>query len=216
MRLVFLGPPGAGKGTQAVGLAQSQNIPHISTGDILRQAVAMATPTGVEAKVYMDKGEFVPFEIILRMVRDRIKEEDAANGWIFDGFPRNLDQAKAFTEILDEAGIKIDHVVNFVLPLESVVERLSGRRTCNSCGAICHMSFSPPKVGGKCDHCPSGELFQRPDDQEEAIKTRLEVYEEETSPLAAYYQGLGWLLEIAADKAVADVGAELRDRLGVS
>lgn len=212
MRLIFLGPPGAGKGTQATGHAEQNAVPHISTGDILRRAIELATPTGVEAQGYVDRGELVPFEVILRLVKDRLAEEDAAQGWILDGFPRNLQQADALATLLNEIDAAIDKVVYFDVPEEAVVERLGGRRTCKKCGSVCHATFAPPKVDGVCDHC-GGELYQRSDDHKEKILNRLRVYAAETEPLVEYYREQDLLLTIDAAAPVADVTQSLRTAL---
>lgn len=209
MRLVFLGPPGAGKGTQASRFAEQQDIPHISTGDILRRAIELATPTGVEAKEYVDKGELVPFDVILRLVRDRLREPDAEKGWILDGFPRNLEQAHAFEKLLGEMQIETDRVVYFDVGSDAVVARLSGRRTCRQCGAVFHIQFSPPKVAGICDQCGSEDLYQRTDDQEEAIRNRLQVYSDETQPLVEFYKAKGLMLTLAAEASMEDVARDL-------
>jgi len=214
MRLVFLGPPGAGKGTQAAGCAKRFSIPHISTGDILRRAIELATPTGLAAKEYVDRGELVPFEIILRLVRDRLREKDAQNGWVLDGFPRSLEQAEAFGELLSELGTKLDRVVYFRVSDEEVVRRLSGRRICRTCQAPYHVSFSPPREGGKCDRegC-GGELYQRSDDHEESILKRLAVYAAETNPLVAYYESAGVLLAIDGEQPINRVEADIETGL---
>ncbi|MEM7168286.1 MAG: adenylate kinase [Planctomycetota bacterium] len=212
MRLIFLGPPGAGKGTQAGDYAEENSVPHISTGDILRRAIALATPTGVEAKGYVDRGDLVPFEVILRLVRDRLDEPDAAGGWILDGFPRNLEQAAAFADLLNEMGATIDRVVYFEVAEEAVVERLGGRRTCRNCGAVSHVVFAPTKTEGVCDVC-GGELYQRSDDEEDQIRNRMKVYSDETSPLVGHYKEQGLLLTIDAAAPVATVSESLRAAL---
>lgn len=213
MRLVLLGPPGAGKGTQAQRLATRFSAPHISTGDILRRSIELATPTGVEAKGFVDRGELVPFDIILRLVKDRLREDDAQQSWILDGFPRNTDQANAFSEILTELGVDADHVVYFDVPEQAVVDRLSGRRTCRDCGAVFHLRFSPPKQDGTCDKCGEHDLYQRTDDTEEAILNRLQVYAKETQPLVGYYEDQGRLLRIDASSPPDEVAAALADAL---
>lgn len=209
MRLVLLGPPGAGKGTQAVRLAELDGVPHISTGDILRAAIANNTPTGLEAKQYVDSGELVPFEVILRLVRDRLQEEDAVGGWILDGFPRSLEQADAFETLLAELSIGLDRVIYFDIGDDEVVRRLSGRRVCRSCGHTFHEVFSPPKVAAVCDDC-GGELYQRTDDVEEAIRNRLQVYRAETAPLVAHYEGRSELRSIDATPSPEEVWGSLK------
>ncbi|MGE3163367.1 MAG: adenylate kinase [Planctomycetota bacterium] len=207
MRLVFLGPPGAGKGTQATQLAQRLGVPHISTGDILRRAIALSTPTGVEAKQFVDRGELVPFEIMLRLVQDRLREKDAAAGWILDGFPRNLAQAQAFAELLEGLESGVDCVVYFDVAAAVVVARLSARRTCRACGAVYHLEYSAPKTAGVCDQCGGSDLYQRTDDREEAIRKRLEVYASETEPLVGHYRKAGVLRQVDAGRAPAEVSA---------
>ena len=211
MRVAFLGPPGAGKGTQATRLAGKHGIPHISTGDILRTAIARATPTGVEAKAIVDRGELVPLPIVLRLVRDRLNEPDARGGWLLDGFPRNLDQAGAFAELLRELGQSLEAVIHFQLADAEVVRRLSGRRVCKTCGDTFHLEFSPPPDPAKC---PKGkcEIVQRSDDREEAILNRLRVYAEETDPLVGHYRRAGLLRTIDAALPIAEVERAI-DRL---
>ncbi|MFQ5653644.1 MAG: adenylate kinase [Planctomycetota bacterium] len=213
MRIVFLGPPGAGKGTQAARLAARAAIPHVSTGDILRRAIELSTPTGIEARRYVDAGELVPFEIMLRLVKDRLNEEDASQGWILDGFPRNLEQARAFEEITSGRGVPLDHVVHFRLTDENVVRRLSSRRVCRSCQAPFHLVFSPPREEGICDRC-GGELYQRSDDSEKAIRNRLAVYARETDPLVRHYEEHGILITVDASGEMEDVQRMLLEVLG--
>ena len=208
MRIVFLGPPGAGKGTQAARLAKKRGLPHISTGDILRTAIARQTPTGIEAQAFMDKGEFVPFEIVLRLVRDRLQEPDAATGWLLDGFPRNLEQGSAFNDLLGQLDQTLDRVLFFDITDEEVVRRLGGRRVCETCGDTFHLEFSPPPEPSSCE---KGEckIIQRTDDAEEAIRTRLRVYAEETDPLVAHYRGLGALTVIDATRPIDEIESEI-------
>ena len=211
MRVVFLGPPGAGKGTQAARLTSKRGIPHISTGEILRTAIQRQTPTGLEAQGYMDKGEFVPFEIVLRLVRDRLQEADAAEGWLLDGFPRNLEQGSAFEQLLAEMGQSLDHAIFFDVADEEVVRRLGGRRVCETCGDTFHLEFSPPPVEGTCDKGDC-RIIQRSDDSEEAIRNRLRVYSEETDPLVEHYRSSGFLQTIDASGAIEGIEAEV-DRI---
>jgi adenylate kinase len=212
VRVVFLGPPGAGKGTQAARLAGKHGVPHISTGDILRSAIARATPTGVEAKAIVDRGELVPLPIVLRLVRDRLREPDAAAGWLLDGFPRNLDQAHAFAELLDELDQTIDAVVHFRLDDAEVVRRLSGRRVCRKCGETFHLEFSPPPDPAVCKKGGDCEIVQRTDDREEAIRNRLRVYDAETDPLVGHYRSAGLLRTIDAALPIDEVERAI-DRL---
>lgn len=210
MKAVLLGAPGAGKGTQAKLLAQAMAAPHISTGDMLREAVARQTPTGKRAKKYMDAGELVPDEVIIAVVLERLEREDCRSGFLLDGFPRSMEQARA----LDKAGRSPDVVVYFDVKEQTVVERLSGRRTCKKCGAIYHLSYLPPKTEGKCDKC-GGELYQRADDRPDAILERLRVYRRETADLVGHYRQAGTLKEVPADGDVQEIHREVRKALGL-
>jgi len=187
MKLILLGPPGAGKGTQAKMLTDRFGIPQISTGDILRAAVKDGTPMGVKAKSFMDAGGLVPDEVVVGIVRERLQKSDCAAGFILDGFPRTVAQADALQETLRELGKELDAVISLEVDVEALVERLTGRRTCKTCGRGYHVNFDPPKAAAICDAC-GGELFQRDDDREETIRKRLQVYHEQTAPLAAYYR----------------------------
>jgi len=204
MRLVLLGPPGAGKGTQAKYLAKHFAIPAISTGDIFRANVAQKTALGLEAKRYMDAGDLVPDEVTIAMVRDRVHEDDASSGFLLDGFPRTVPQAEALKQILAERGTPLDAVLELKVDDEEVVRRLSGRRTCRQCGHVWHREFDPPQEDGVCDKC-GGQLFQRDDDQPETIRRRLEVYSENTAPLVGYYDEQGLLVAIEATGPVDGV-----------
>jgi len=188
MNLILLGPPGAGKGTQAQRTVDRYRIPQISTGDILRSAVKEGTPLGVKAKGFMDQGKLVPDEIVIGIIEERLKATDCNPGFILDGFPRTIPQADALEPILAKLGKKIDHVINIEVDPEELVRRLTGRRTCKNCGAMFHVLFQPPEKEGMCDRC-GGTLYQRADDNEEAIRTRLKEYEKQTSPLIQYYRG---------------------------
>ncbi len=204
MRTILLGPPGAGKGTQAARIVETHGVPHISTGDILRANVAAGTPLGTEAKRFMDAGDLVPDEVIIAMVGDRLAEPDASDGFLFDGFPRTVPQAEALDEVLTGRGVPLDVVVELVIDHEEVVRRLTGRRTCGGCGRIFHLDYDPPAAAGVCDDC-GGKLQQRADDQEDVVRNRLEVYREQTEPLAAFYDARGQLVRIDAEGPVADV-----------
>jgi adenylate kinase len=204
MRLVLLGPPGAGKGTQAKYLAKHFAIPAISTGDIFRANVAQKTALGLEAKRYMDAGDLVPDQVTIAMVRDRVHEDDASSGFLLDGFPRTVPQAEALKEILAERGTPLDAVLELKVDDEEVVRRLSGRRTCRQCGHVWHQEFDPPQEDGVCDKC-GGQLFQRDDDQPETIRRRLEVYSQNTAPLVGYYDEQGLLVAIEATGPVDGV-----------
>lgn len=186
MNLILLGPPGAGKGTQAKILTKKYAIPQISTGDILRAAVADKTPMGIKAKEFMDRGALVTDEVVVGIVEERLAKPDCAAGFILDGFPRTVAQADALKLMLQALGKSIDHVISITVENEELLERVTGRRTCKSCGKGFHVKFDPPKMAGKCDEC-NGELYQRDDDSEETMRKRLTVYEEQTAPLIAYY-----------------------------
>ena len=206
MRIVLVGPPGAGKGTQAQFIAAHLAIPRISTGDIFRFNVANNTELGAQAKEYMDRGDLVPDEITVAMVRDRLAEADAKAGFLLDGFPRNVPQAETLKKILAETDQKLTVVLELVVDEDEVVRRLSGRRTCRRCQRVWHVLYDPPSVEGVCDDC-GGELFQRDDDKEEVIRHRLEVYRTQTAPLIAFYQSEGILVDIDAAGPVEEVTA---------
>jgi len=204
VRLVLVGPPGAGKGTQAQFVAGHYGVPKISTGDIFRANVSQGTELGIAAKKYMDAGDLVPDEVTIEMVRERISKPDAVGGFLLDGFPRNTAQADRLDEILGDLGRKLDVVLELVVDTDEVVRRLSGRRTCRGCNHVWHLDFDPPEVATTCDIC-GGELYQRDDDQEQTIRHRLEVYAEQTEPLIAFYGGRGILVGIDATGPVDDV-----------
>jgi adenylate kinase len=212
VRLVLVGPPGAGKGTQAQFVAEHVGVPKISTGDIFRANVSQGTPLGLQAKEYMDRGDLVPDEVTIDMVRNRLQEKDAVEGFLLDGFPRTVPQAETLDDILRETGAKLDVVLELVVDNEEVVRRLSGRRTCRTCNHIWHVDFDPPQVEGVCD-LDGGELFQRDDDKPATIENRLEVYDEQTAPLIAYYAGRGVLVGIDATGPVDDVTLRAIDAL---
>lgn len=204
VRLVLVGPPGAGKGTQAQFVAAHLAVPQISTGDIFRANVSQGTPLGQEAKKFMDAGDLVPDEVTIAMVKDRLSEKDTERGFLLDGFPRTVPQAEELDRILAEMGNKLDVVLELVVDDDEVVRRLSGRRTCRNCGHNWHVDFDPPSKEGVCD-IDGGELFQRDDDQPETIRHRLEVYAEQTAPLIGYYAQQGILVGIDATGPVDDV-----------
>ena len=204
MHIVLVGPPGAGKGTQAQFIASHLSIPKISTGDIFRVNVSQGTELGREAKAYMDRGDLVPDSITIAMVRDRLAEGDTRDGFLLDGFPRTLTQAKALDETLDDIGTKLDVVLELVVDDDEVVRRLSGRRTCRVCGRVWHLDFDPPTRDGICDQC-GGELFQRDDDREGTVRHRLEVYAEQTAPLIDFYADKSILVGLDATGPVEDV-----------
>jgi adenylate kinase len=204
VRCVLVGPPGAGKGTQAQYIAQARSIPKISTGDIFRLNVRTGTELGVKAKQYMDAGDLVPDEVTIEMVRNRLAEDDAVKGFLLDGFPRNVPQAEVLGQMLEEMGSRLDVVLELVVDDDEVVRRLSGRRTCRNCGTVWHVDFDPPSREGICDAC-EGELFQRDDDRSETVRHRLEVYAEQTAPLVAYYAERGVLIGLDATGPVDNV-----------
>ena len=206
MRTILLGPPGAGKGTQAARLTEQHDVPHISTGDILRANVKQDTALGQEAKRFMDAGDLVPDQLILDMVDDRLAQPDAQGGFLFDGFPRTVPQAEALQRLLEERDTPLDVVLELVIDFEDVVRRLTGRRTCAGCGRIYHVEFDPPTTAGACDAC-DGELVQRDDDTEEVVRNRLEVYREQTEPLVAFYRDRGVLEQLEATGSVDEVTA---------
>jgi adenylate kinase len=213
-RLVFLGPPGSGKGTQAGLLADAFGLCQVSTGDILRQAVADGTPLGKQAKACMDQGQLVPDEVVIGIVKDKLTGPECRKGFILDGFPRTTGQAQALDAILHDFSAPIDRVIAFRVDDEAVVARLSGRRTCRECQAMYHVAFAPPAREGTCDRC-GGELMQRDDDREEVIRERLRVYAESTHPLLAYYRDRGQLAEIPAGGPVEEVHAALKEAAGL-
>lgn len=213
MRLIFLGPPGAGKGTQAARLAEVLGVPQIATGDILRRAASSGTALGLQAKSFMDRGELVPDEVTNGLVRERLTEPDTAAGFILDGYPRNLGQAKELDQTLDEMGVKIDVVIDFVVEPDVLVARMSGRRVCTTCQTSYHIIDHPPKVEGICD-IDGGALVQREDDRKETILRRMEVYEDKTRPVNDFYQEKGMLVAIDANKSADAVLAQLRRIVG--
>ena len=195
MDLVLLGPPGAGKGTQAERLVERYSWPQISTGDMFREALGKGTPLGLEARGYMDAGKLVPDDVVERMVAERLSKEDCVEGFILDGFPRSVHQAMALDEYLEGRGRAIDLVVNIAVDEDLLVERLTARRMCRDCGNIHNMVFTPPKVAGCCDKC-GGDLYQRDDDTEKTVRARLEVYKSQTEPVIGYYEPSGKLVTV--------------------
>ncbi|MEU9546712.1 MULTISPECIES: adenylate kinase [Streptomyces] len=198
MRIVLVGPPGAGKGTQAVRLAEKLRVPHISTGDLFRANISQQTELGKLAKSYMDAGNLVPDEVTIAMVKDRMEQPDAEGGFLLDGFPRNVQQAEALDQLLETEGIKLDAVLVLEVPEDEVVKRIAGRRICrNDSSHVFHVTYNPPKTEGVCDVC-GGELYQREDDSEETVRTRLEVYHTQTEPIIAYYKAQGLVVTISS------------------
>ncbi|MFI1578222.1 adenylate kinase [Embleya sp. NPDC020630] len=206
MRIVLVGPPGAGKGTQAQYIAANLSIPAVSTGDIFRANVSQGTPLGREAKTYMDAGNLVPDEVTIGMVRERLSQPDVAGGFLLDGFPRNTAQAKVLDEILAENDTELDVVLELKVDDSEIIQRISGRRQCRANGHVCHILTDAPKVAGICDECGS-ELYQRDDDREETVRHRLDVYKEQTEPLVGYYSERNLLLPIQATGPVKEVTA---------
>jgi adenylate kinase len=204
VRVILLGPPGAGKGTQAGNIASTYGIPHISTGDILRANVREGTPLGLQAKTFMDAGDLVPDDVIIGMVGDRLEQPDAAQGFLFDGFPRTVPQAEALDRLLQERGQPLDVVLRLAVDEDEVVSRLTGRRTCTGCGAVFHVTHQPPATEGVCDAC-GGELVQREDDREDVVRNRLEVYRRSTEPLEEFYWNRGLLRDVEAVGTVDEV-----------
>ncbi len=208
MNILFMGPPGAGKGTQAERIVEQFGVPHISTGDAFRLAMKQGTPLGLKAKEYVDQGLLVPDEVTNGIVRDRLDEPDCRKGFLLDGFPRTLAQAHALDEMLNEMGRQIDHVINLKVDRGLLLARLTGRRICKSCGSTYHVIFNPPKQEGVCDKC-GGELYQRSDDTEEKVGTRLDEYTSKTAPLLEYYGSKGLLREVDGEKDIDAVTAEI-------
>ena len=208
MKLILLGPPGAGKGTQAKMLVDHFGVPQISTGDILRAAVKDGSPMGVKAKSFMDSGALVPDEVVVGIVEERLVKSDCENGFILDGFPRTLPQADALTNTLSALNKDIDSVISLEVNIEALVVRLAGRRACSACGAGYHLQYEPSKESGVCDVC-GGELIQREDDREETIRNRMSVYNEQTSPLVDYYRQAGLLSCVDGMLPIDEVGKEI-------
>lgn len=213
MKIIMLGAPGAGKGTQAKKIAAKYAIPHISTGDIFRANIKNNTELGQKAKTYMDKGELVPDELVVDLIMDRFKEADCANGYVLDGFPRTIPQAEALDKALSANGESVDYAVNVEVPDENIINRMSGRRACVGCGATYHIQFNPTKVEGICDACGE-KLILRDDDKPETVKNRLSVYHEQTQPLIDYYSKKGVLAEVDGTHSMENVFNAIVDVLG--
>jgi adenylate kinase len=213
MKIIMLGAPGAGKGTQAKRIADKYGVPHISTGDIFRANIKNNTELGKKAKTYMDQGLLVPDELVVDLVVDRLKEEDAKKGYVLDGFPRTIPQAEALDEALKKNGEAMEYAIDIEVPDASIIERMSGRRSCTQCGASYHITYHPPKKEGVCDSC-GGELVLREDDKEETVKKRLSVYHEQTKPLIAYYSGHGIIKEIDGTMGMEEVFQAITEILG--
>ena len=213
MKIIMLGAPGAGKGTQAKMIADKYSIPHISTGDIFRANIKNGTELGKKAKTYMDQGLLVPDELTVDLVIDRVSQDDCKNGYVLDGFPRTIPQAESLDAALTKLGEKIDYAVNVEVPDENIINRMSGRRACLSCGATYHIVHIPTKVEGICDRC-NAELVLRDDDKPETVKKRLDVYHEQTQPLIDYYSGKGVMVEVDGTQDMKDVFADIVKILG--
>lgn len=213
MRLILLGPPGAGKGTQAANIVDKYHVPHISTGDIFRKNIKEGTALGKEAKAYMDRGELVPDTLVIEIVADRLREEDCKAGFLLDGFPRTVAQAEALDRVLETMECSLNYVVNIQVDSNLLVERAVGRRICKDCGATYHISFNPSLVASVCDKC-GGELYQRSDDNEDTVTNRVRVYVEETSPLVSYYTAKGIILNLNGEKSIEAVFEDINMALG--
>lgn len=213
MKIVLLGPPGAGKGTQAKSISNRYSIPHISTGDIFRKNISENTPLGIEAKSYMDNGQLVPDEVTINMVKDRLQQDDCKNGYLLDGFPRTVHQAEALDNFLTKREESIDTALLIEVPKEFILERMTGRRVCPSCGASYHIKFNPPANDGKCDLCGS-DVIQRKDDTEETVKERLDVYENQTQPLIDFYKNKKQLSVVDGTQAINEVFESICKILG--
>lgn len=209
MRLAFLGPPGAGKGTQARELALGWDVPHIATGDMLREAVAASTALGLEAKRYMDQGALVPDDVVIGLIAERLSQPDAARGFILDGFPRTIAQAEALDRLLASLGRSLDAVIYFEVSEAELLRRLTGRRVCRGCGATFHLVYAPPVSAEKCDAC-GGSLYQRDDDTERTVRNRLDVYARQTAPLLEYYRNHGVLATVAGEGAIDAIRTAIR------
>ena len=212
MIIVLLGPPGVGKGTQAERICRHTQLPHISSGDILRQAVKAGTPAGDQAKAYMDRGDLVPDDLITTIIVERLEQSDCAGGVVLDGFPRTVEQSEALEAALEKSGRPISTVIYITAPEPVIVERLSGRRICKACGANFHVAFIPSAEEGVCDHC-GGELYQRSDDCEEAVVQRLQVYRQQTAALISYYADRGLLAEFSGEADVEDLAQTIIRKL---
>lgn len=215
MNIVLMGLPGAGKGTQAEKIVEKYGIPHISTGDMFRAAMKEETELGLKAKSFMDKGELVPDEVTIGIVRERLSREDCHKGFLLDGFPRTVAQADALESILSDLGKKIDYVINIQVDKGVLMERLTGRRICKNCGATYHLVFNPPSEEGVCDRC-GGELYQREDDNEETVQNRLDVNIKQTQPLLDFYQEKGYLVNIDGQRDIKEVFSDIDELIGSS
>lgn len=214
MRLILLGPPGAGKGTQAANIVEKYHLPHISTGDIFRANIKDNTDLGKKAKEFMNRGELVPDSLVVELVEDRLKQDDTKSGFMLDGFPRTIFQAEALDDVLSKMNQSLDYVVNIVVDPSVLIERAVGRRICKDCGATYHIKFNTSKVEGVCDKC-SGVLYQRSDDNEETVSNRISIYTNETAPLTDYYKKAGKLVVIDGLQEIGRVFSDIQKILGV-
>jgi adenylate kinase len=212
MNIIFMGPPGAGKGTQAENIVNEFHIPHISTGDAFRLAMSQQTPLGLKAKEFVDQGLLVPDDITIGIVKERLQQDDCKNGFLLDGFPRTISQAEALDEIMESMHSQIDHVINLSVDRDLLLARLTGRRICKSCGATYHVIFNPPKAENICDKC-SGELYQRSDDTEEKVGTRLDEYSTKTAPLLQYYEKKNLLRQVNGEQEIQAVSEQISSLL---
>lgn len=212
MNLILMGLPGAGKGTQAAKITATYNIPHISTGDMFREAIRENTPLGQQAKAYMDQGELVPDEVTIGIVRERLSKPDCQPGFLLDGFPRTVVQAEGLDQILEAMGRKIDHVIHIAVSKETLIKRLTGRRICRECGTAYHVAFHPPQKEGVCDQC-GGELYQRDDDHPDTVKNRLEVNLKQEEPLLNYYREKGCLRSVDGEQSMDEVFRQITSRI---
>lgn len=213
MRIILLGPPGSGKGTQAKFISEKFSIPHISTGDIFRLHISQKSLLGLEAKSYIDKGQLVPDEVTIKLIKSRLTEDDCKKGFLLDGFPRTIIQADALESLLKEINVSVDSVINIEVPAEDIIDRITGRRVCKKCGASYHIIFNPSAANDICDKC-TGPLIQREDDTEGTVRKRLEVYESQTKPLIRYYEDKGLLRNINGSQDIAKVFKDICNILG--
>jgi adenylate kinase len=213
VKIILLGPPGAGKGTQAKSISNKYSIPHISTGDIFRKNISDRTPLGIEAKKYIDKGHLVPDKLTIDIIKDRLDEEDCCNGFLLDGYPRTVNQAEALEVMLNERGEKLDTALLIKVPKEFIIDRMTGRRVCTTCGASYHVKYNPTRITGICDICGS-VVIQRDDDTEETVRERLDIYDAQTQPLINYYTNKNLLSQVDGTQAINDVFKNICGILG--